>query len=159
MTNSSPASSQISRSSSITSRADPGRDRLQLLRVELDAGLLGLAQDVHERQLDVVHQVGQAALFDLRALRVRERVDQDREGRELVAGVGGDPALLRELVERVAAAGGVEQVAGDRGVEDEVCGTSPSALASWAMIARSPRAAMTVVGSSVSPASAMLPPA
>ena len=101
-------------------RPDPGRDRLELLRVELDAGLLGLAQDVHERQLDLVHQVGQAALLDLRALRLRERVDEHGEGRELVAGVGGDPALLRELVERVAAAGGVEQVAGDRGVEDEV---------------------------------------
>ena len=99
---------------------DPGRDRLQLLRVELDAGLLGLAQDVHERQLDVVHQVRQAALLDLRALGLRERVDQDGVGRELVAGVGGDPALLGELVERVAAAGRVEQVAGDGGVEDEV---------------------------------------
>ena len=82
--------------------------------------LLGLAQDVHERQLDRVHQVGQAALFDLRALALGELVDEHRAGGELVAGVGADPALLGELVERVAAAGRVEQVGGDRGVEDEV---------------------------------------
>ena len=63
---------------------------------------------------------GQAAFVDLRALALGELVDQDGVGGELVAGVGGDPALLGELVERVAAAGGVEQVAGDRGVEDEV---------------------------------------
>ena len=58
--------------------------------------------------------------MDLRALALGQLVDQDGVGGELVAGVGGDPALLGELVERVAAAGRVEQVAGDRGVEDEV---------------------------------------
>ena len=47
-------------------------------------------------------------------------MDQHGGGGQLVAGVGGDAALLGELVERVAAAGRVEQVAGDRGVEDEV---------------------------------------
>ena len=91
--------------------ADAGGDGLELLRVELDALLLALAQDVHERQLDLVHQVAQAALLDLRALALGQLVDEDGVGGELVAGVGADPALLGELVERVAAAGGVEQVA------------------------------------------------
>ena len=100
--------------------ADAGGDDLQRLRVELDALLLGLAQDVDERELDLVHEVGQAALLDLRALALGELVDQDGVGGELVLGVGADPALLGELVERVAAPRGVEQVAGDRGVEDEV---------------------------------------
>ena len=95
-------------------------DGLELLRVELDADLLGLAQDVHERQLDLVQQVLEPALDDLWALAGGELVDQDRIGGELVAGVGGDAALLGELVERIAAAGRVEQIARDGGVEDGV---------------------------------------
>ena len=54
------------------------------------------------------------------ALLLGELVDEHGAGGLLVVGVGGDAALLGELVERVAAARGVEQVGGDLGVEDEV---------------------------------------
>ena len=67
-----------------------------------------------------VQQLLQAALLDQRALALRQLVDEHGAGGELVAGLGGDPAFLGELLERVAAAGRVEQVGGDRGVEDEV---------------------------------------
>ena len=100
--------------------ADAGRDGLELFRVELDPGLLGLPEDADERELDLVEQALQASLLDLRSLPVGELVDQDGGGGEVVAGVGGDPALLGQLVERVAAAGRVQQVAADRGVEHEV---------------------------------------
>ena len=101
-------------------RLDAGGDRLQPLRVELDAGLLGLAQDAHERELDRVQQVLEAAFDDQRALRLRELVREHRARGERVAGLGGDPALLAQLLQRIAAASRVEQVGGDRGVEDEV---------------------------------------
>ena len=100
--------------------ADAGRDGLELFRVELDPGLLGLPEDADERELDLVEQALQASLLDLRSLPVGELVDEDGGGGEVVAGVGGDPALLGELVERVAAARRVQQVAADRGVEHEV---------------------------------------
>ena len=89
-------------------------------RVELDAGLLGLAQDAHERELDRVQQVLEAAFDDQRALCLRELVREHRARGERVTRLGGDPALLAQLLQRIAAAGRVEQVGGDRGVEDEV---------------------------------------
>ena len=88
--------------------------------VELDALLLALAQDVHERQLDVGQEVDEPALVELRGLLLGERVDEHGVGALLVLGVDGEPALLDQLVERVAAAGGIEQVGGDLGVEHEV---------------------------------------
>ena len=100
--------------------ADAARDRLELLGVELDALLLALAQDVDERQLDVGEEVDEAALVQLRGLLLGERVDEHRAGALLVLGVDGEAALLDQLVERVAAAGRVEQVGGDLGVEHEV---------------------------------------
>ena len=96
---------------------------------------------------------------DLRALAVGELVDQDGGGGEVVAGVGGDPALLGELVERVAAAGRVEQVAGDRGVEDEVrrdLGERLGVVGDDGAVAGGLDDQGRVVGL---PASAMLPPA
>ena len=122
ITNSSPASSQISRSSWSASARMREATVSSLRGVELDARLLGLAQHVHERELDVGQQVGRA----------RARASCGGAGgsasswmstaraRLLVVGVDRHPALLGELVERVAAAGGVEQVGGDLGVEDEV---------------------------------------
>ena len=92
--NSSPAISQISRSSCCGVGADAARGLLQPPRVELDADLLGLAQDVHERQLDVVQQVGQAALVELLALLGREVVDEHGAGGVLVVGGDGQAALL-----------------------------------------------------------------
>ena len=100
--------------------ADAGGDRLELGGVELDALLLGLAQDVDERELDVGQEVDEAALVELGGLLLGERVDEHGAGALLVVRVDGEPALLAQLVERVAAAGGVEQVGGDLGVEDEV---------------------------------------
>ena len=99
---------------------DAGGNGLELLRVELDALLLALPEDVHERELDLVHEVAQTALLDQRALVFGQLVDEHGVGGELVAGVGADPALLGQLVERIAAARRVQQVGADRGVEDEV---------------------------------------
>ena len=73
-----------------------------------------------ERQLDVGQEVDEAALVQLGGLLLGERVDEHGAGALLVLGVDGQAALLAQLVERVAAAGGVEQVGGDLGVEGEV---------------------------------------
>ena len=51
-------------------------ESLQAPGVELDAGLLGLAQHVHERQLDLAQQALEAALGELLGLALREVVDQ-----------------------------------------------------------------------------------
>ena len=61
--------------------ADAARGLLEPLGVELDADLLGLAQHVHERELDVVEQVGQAALVELSALLARRARGSARRGR------------------------------------------------------------------------------
>ena len=100
--------------------ADAGGGLLELDGVELDALLLALAQHVDERQLDLLEQVHEPALVDLLGLALGERVDEHGERGLVVLGVDRQPALLGELVERVAAAGGVEQVGRDLGVEDEV---------------------------------------
>ena len=120
--NSSPASSQISRSSSIGVGADAGRDLLEPRGVELDARLLGLAQDVDERQLDVVS----AGPSSPRSCELRRAGARRARGSSTARAAcsssasTADAALLGQLVERVAAAGRVEQVGGDLGVEDEV---------------------------------------
>ena len=100
--------------------ADAPGGLLELAGVELDAGLLGLAQHAHERQLDLGQQVAQPALGDLLALALGELGDQPGALRLQVLGEDGDPPLLGELVERVAAARRVEQEAGDLGVEREL---------------------------------------
>ena len=91
-----------------------------LLGVELDADLLGLPQDVDERELDVVQQVGEAALVQLLALLGGEVVDEHGAGGVLVVGGDRQAALLGQLVEREAASGRVEQVGRELGVEHEV---------------------------------------
>ena len=93
---------------------------LEPLGVELDAGLLRLAQDAHERQLDLVEQVarGRARGSARRWRPASSWIEHGASSRELVVlGVGGDARAPRQLVERVAAARGVEQVGGDLGVE------------------------------------------
>ena len=125
----------------------------QRVGVELDAGLLHLAQHVHERQLDVVMSSAQPALGELLALPGGELVDEHRARGGRRPRVGGDAALLGELVERVAAAGGVEQVGGDSVSKTRFGGTSPSALASWAMTGRSPARRRRSAGRPRSPAS------
>ena len=84
---------------------------------------------------------------------------EDGERGELVAGVGGDPALLGQLVERVAAAGRVEQVAGDGGVEHEVGRDVDERLGVVGDHGAVAGGRTTSAGSSVSPASAIAPPA
>ena len=74
--NSSPASSQISRSSSAASARMREPDLLEPRGVELDAGLLGLAQHAHERQLDLAQQVLEPALAHLLALAAGELVHE-----------------------------------------------------------------------------------
>ena len=102
--------------------ADAGRGLLEAAGVELDADLLGLAQHAHERQLDLGQQVGRARAR--RAARAGGRRARAIEHRRAAAcsssDVDGEAALLGQLVEREAAAGGVEQVGGDLGVEGEV---------------------------------------
>ena len=118
--NSSPASSQISRSSSPASARMPQPGLLEPRGVELDPRLLGLAQHVHERQLDLAQQVLEAALAHLLALAAGELVREHGARGLGIVGVDGHAALLAELLERVAAARGVEQVGGDLGVPGQV---------------------------------------
>ena len=66
-------------------------------------------------------QVDEAALVQLLGLALGERVDEHGARRACSSSaLTAMPALLAQLVERVAAAGGIEQVGGDLGVEDEV---------------------------------------
>ncbi|CAB4952862.1 unannotated protein [freshwater metagenome] len=84
----------------------------------MDALALDLAEHVDERQLDVAQQVGQAGLVQQPAL-------VDGQQRDAPGGGGGDvrdplgdgdPGLVGELVERVAAALGLEDVLREQGV-------------------------------------------
>jgi hypothetical protein len=118
--------------------ADAGGDGLELGRVELDALLLALAETWTSGSSMSVRRSTRPALVQLGGLLLGERVDEHGAGALLVVGVDRHAALLGQLVERVAAAGGVEQVGGDLGVEARLGGTSPSALASWATTGRSP---------------------
>ena len=59
----------------------------QPVDVQPDAGQLHVAQDVHERQLDVVEQRLQAALGELLALPGGQRADEHRVGGRRVLGV------------------------------------------------------------------------
>ena len=128
--------------------------------VELDARLLRLAQHPHERQLDVAQEALEAALADLLALAAGQLVREHRARGLRVLRLDRHPALLAQLVERVAAAGGVEQVGGDLRVEGEVA-PAPR-RAPWRR-GRSPGGrpppATSRAGSSTSPASAYGPPA
>ena len=69
-------------------------DLAQPLGVELRPLELHLPQEPHERQLDVLEQVGQAAAADLLALPGRERVQQQRVGGGFVLDVGAEASLL-----------------------------------------------------------------
>ena len=115
---------------------DPLGDLVQALGVELDPGELHVAQDPHDRQLDVDQQVGQPAPADLLALPGGERVGQQRVGGRPRRRRRRQPALLAQLAERVGAARRLEQVGGDLGVVGEVLRHLPSDLASWAMTGR-----------------------
>ena len=92
----------------------------EALLVQPHAGDLHVAQDAHERQLDLGHQPRQAAVVELLALPRGERLDQDRLGADRVGDVARQAALLADLAEREAAAGGLEQVGGEQRVVDEV---------------------------------------
>ncbi len=114
--NSSPTSSKISRSSPSAS---------SLTRVEMAArrsvssfepGPLHLAQNPDQRQLDLLHQVGQAAPADLLALPVRQRPHQQRVGPSLLIHIGRQSPLLAQLAERIGPAGRLQQVGADLGV-------------------------------------------
>ena len=118
--NSSPASSQISRSSSPASARMLSPACSSRAVSSFMPAFSRLAQDVHERQLDVVQEVLQPALAQLLALAPGELVDQHGVDRLRVVGLDRHAALLAQLGERVAAARRVEQVGGDLGVEDEV---------------------------------------
>ena len=89
---------------------------MQALGVELQTRLLHLAQDAHDRQLDLLEQVGQPTTADLLPLPGGQRPDQQGVGAGLVLDLGREAALLAQLAERVRAAGGLEQVGGDLGV-------------------------------------------
>ena len=116
--------------------------------VELDALRLHEAQDAHERQLDVVQQVDQAALGELLALAAGQLVDQRRLGGDVV--VGRRPP---SRAPRPARAAGSRAARGRAGRRRSPCrrrgsaGTASSALASWAMTGRSPAAATSSAGS------------
>ena len=96
---------------------------------------------------------------ELRGLLLGERVDEHGAGALLVVGLDRQAALLAQLVQRVAAAGGVEQVGGDLGVEDEVGRDVAERLGVVGDDGAVLAAATSSAGSSHSPASAWLPPA
>ncbi len=96
--------------------------------VQAHAEQLHLAQDAHERELDLVHHGAQPALVDLLALPVGERAEQDRVGGDGILEVAREAALLGELGERVAAACGLEQVGAEQGVVHETGGNDPERL-------------------------------
>ena len=93
-------------------------DLRQALHVELHAGALHLHEHVHERQLDVVEEPGEAVLFEARALALGEHPSQDRALRDAVPALhaGGDAGLGGELLERIAAPRRVDQVRRDHRV-------------------------------------------
>ena len=95
MTNSSPARSQISRSSAATSSRTRVVDLGQALDVEPHARDLHRAQHAHERQLDLVHAALQPALArSARAARRPARWTSSGVGGRRVLDVGREPALL-----------------------------------------------------------------
>ena len=136
---------------------DPDRARglLQPPRVELDADLLGLPQDVHERDLDVGQQVGQPALLERRALQRREVVDEHRAGRLLVVG-GARPGRAPRTARRAGSRGGRGR-AGRRRARCRRRGSAGRRRAPWRRARRRAgrrRRATSSAGSSTSPASA-----
>ena len=154
--NSSPQSSQISRSSAAASSLHArARSPSDALVSSLQPGLLHLPQHAHERQLDVV-AAGRSgrARESAGAASAASACMSTRVGGRGVLDVGGDPALLAQLVERVGAAGRIEQVGGDRVSCARLRGPR---RAPWRR-GRSPgarrRARTSSVGASTSPASA-----
>ena len=108
-------------------------DRAQPLDVERDADTLHLDEHVDQRQLDLVEEVGQPVLLEPHALALGQQPRQHRALRNTVRAVLGGSTRLgqvrpvpfhpcaqaglgRELVERVAPPGGVDQVRRDHRV-------------------------------------------
>ncbi len=91
-------------------------DRRQPRQVQTHAPQLELAQHAHQRQLDLLHQRLEPPLGDLLALPRRERPEQHGICGEGVLQVARQPPLFAQLGERIAAAGGLEQV----GAEERV---------------------------------------
>ncbi len=106
-------------------------DQREALLVEPHAGDLHVAQHRDERQLDLVHQAGEAAVVELLALPGGQRLAECGGGREGSDASVFQPALLADLGEREAATGGLQQVGGQQQVVREV-GSGPccQALAS-----------------------------
>ena len=100
--NSSPVSSKISRSSSSASVLT--RSEISFRRTVSSSmpGFLHVPQDPHQGQLDLVQKIGQSPATYLLPLPARERLEQQRVGRGGVFDIGGQPALLAQLPERVA---------------------------------------------------------
>ena len=119
--NSSPASSQISRSSCAASARMRVADCLEPARVELDA-LPSPCRAARARagaRSRAAAPPGRAPRT-ARAAGRRARATSTARCGQRRRRVDGQPALLGQLVQRVAAARGVEQVGGDLGVEGEV---------------------------------------
>ena len=99
--------------------AHAARDLRQALEVQAHAEQLHLAQDGHERQLDVAHHPLEAALGDLLALPGGQRAEQHRVGGRGVLEVARQAALFAQLGERVAAPRRLEQVGAQQRVVGE----------------------------------------
>ena len=115
-----PASSHTSASSVRISARTRSVISGEALDVEPHAGALHVAQDADERQLDVVHEALELAIGELLALPLGERGGEHGVARDGVLEGRGQAALLHELAERVAAAGGLEQIGPEQGVVDEL---------------------------------------
>ena len=149
--NSSPASSQISRSSASTSSRDARGDLLQPLGCRASRprapSRAGRARAAARRRRSRPLEPALVA-----AAGAAQRGERVHEHARRAAAVGrststADPALLAQLVERVAAARGVEQVGGDQRVVREVApAPSPSDLASCATPAARRAAATSSAG-------------
>ena len=103
-------------------------DRPQALDVEAHPEQLHVAQDGHQRQLDLLHHALQAALGDLLALPVGQRPEHQRAARERVLERAPQAALLGQLLERVAAPGRLEQVGPQQRVVHEPGRDQPERL-------------------------------
>ena len=132
----------------------------QAVDVQPDAGDLHVAQDgTSGSSMSSRSDAGRAR----RAARAARRPGPGRAGASAAGGSStsaASPRSSRDLAEREAAAGGLEQEGGQQRVVHERCGgTTPSALASWAMTGRSPSAATTSSGAPRSPTSTSPPAA
>ena len=103
--NSVPASSKISPSSSVSSVRTRSVIARQALDVQSHPEQLHVAQHRHQRQLDLLHHLLQAAGGDLLALPVRERGQHHRAARQRVLQSAAEAPLLGQLLERVPTPG------------------------------------------------------